>query len=360
MFAMAMFAVLSLVACRKVLVEENYGSRYYKSINGFDLLFEHLDSRFDVKRVSFWPKSVEKYQLILYLQMQSDSHEDQDQAWKTLQELSSSTVPSNHNILILGQGGTASYRFWTAQKQSNLKRSEKVNWYLDDQIAAYQNAIYSNQQLFFTSRTVLPAEPQDKNVYYHNETKPDFLQSAGSFELPQRIPLRYILNLYSIRRADTKPLLLRPLISVANGAFFAVSKIRESDRVNTSYYLISDSTPFLNYYLAENRNLRLLDYVLSTAMQGSFSDSVKEKPKLLIVDRIRTQDEQAQQEQSRISFLISPPWSLLSIASLCFIVMFAWSKLLRRQPITVPDREEQVGSLVDHFHSVGRQLKKKK
>src|SRR5690606_34362644 len=56
-----------LLGCQEPLVNESYGSINYESINGFDLMREHLASEYDVQNSSFLDaKKMSQYDLIIY------------------------------------------------------------------------------------------------------------------------------------------------------------------------------------------------------------------------------------------------------------------------------------------------------
>ncbi|MBW7857528.1 MAG: hypothetical protein H3C43_04365 [Leptonema sp. (in: Bacteria)] len=334
-----------LFNCTSNLVEESYGTVGEKSINGFDLLIERLESKYEVEQSSYIDiKKWNNYSLILYLQknpyymkLPKDLDKDIIEIVKAGEESLGKNEPMVP-VMIFQRGSTASAGFWQFQLQSLAKNKTEARNYIEAQI---QNA---NQIQELPSHFGL-RKWFDQDVIVYNYYKYDHRLMQ---RLPKTLPIRSVLG------STISPI---PKFSIytSQGIFF--NEILTETK--TPIYLISDTAPFLNFYMARSENVRLLDYVIEAAMhqRSGFDELLKKKPKILILDQFQTKEKKIEEEHSMFAVFFKRPYNLLGALLIILFGMFVWSRIKRDQLITVFELEDTDSDLIHHFQGVAERLK---
>lgn len=326
----------------KLLVEESYGTVGEKSINGFDLLIERLESKYEVEQSSYIDiGKLNNYSLILYLQknpyymkLPKDLDKDIVEILKNAEESLTQKEPLVP-VMIFQQGNTASAGFWQFQLQSLAKDKTKARNYVEAQIQQ-ANQIPELPSHFRKRKWF------DKDaIVYHYKFNDLFKQG-----LPKTLPIRSAVDPGGVREF---------LINTSQGVFF--SEIQS--QAKTPIYLISDTAPFLNFYMAQSENVRLLDYVIEQSIlnRTEYFRGLDHKPKILILDQFQTKEKKIEEEHSMFAVFFKRPYNLLGALLIILFGMFVWSRAQRDQPITVFELEDTDSDLIHHFQAVAERQK---
>ena len=401
----AIIGVLILfLGCQEPLVNESYGSVNYKSINGFDLMREHLASEYDVQNSSFLDdRKMSQYDLIIYFHKElapyesmieldrqiaemvrpqgvlpleptanSSSEEPEEELEEEAeektegQETASETAADNFDedidtvqgdaggsfksrdrpvaLLILQRGTTASTPFWSLQWTGLSPGKERARDFVADRIRADDMPEWLPESSFFFERRLLDKKPFEKRIYYNGAE----LAAYQGRPLPERIPAG--LAILPDEPEHIPVVYRRSLAAFSRGSYFIEAKIP-----GAYLFLVSDSAPFLNYHMMREGNVALLDFVVARSMKYRPRHN-EGKPKILILDRLLTREERMQEERSLFSVFLQPPWSLPAALLLLLFILFVWSRLLRDRPVTEIEPESREGDLMRHFDGVGRRI----
>lgn len=396
-----------LLGCQEPLVNESYGSVNYESINGFDLMREHLASEYDVQNSSFLDaKKMSQYDLIIYFhtelapydymieldrqiaemvrpegvlpleptsdssseEPEEESEEDSEEEAEG-QETASETAADDSDegiqeldtvqgdasgsfnsgdrpvaLLILQRGTTASTPFWSLQWTGLSPEKERARDFVADRIRADGMPEWLPESSFFFERRLLDKKPFEKRIYYNGAEQAAYQGRP----LPARIPAG--LAILPDEPEHIPVVYRRSLAAFSTGSYFVEATIP-----GAYLFLVSDSAPFLNYHMMREGNVALLDFVVARSMKYRPRDS-EGKPKILILDRLLTREERMQEERSLFSVFLQPPWSLPAALLLLLFILFVWSRLLRDRPVTEIEPESREGDLMRHFDGVGRRI----
>lgn len=340
--AMPILMLLVLINCTSKLVEESYGTVGEKSINGFDLLIERLESKYEVEQSSYIDiKKWNDYSLILYLQknpyymkLPKDLDNDIVEILKKAEESLTQKEPLVP-VIIFQRGSTASAGFWQFQLQSLAKDKTKARNYIETQIQQ-ANQIQELPSHFRQRKWF----DHDAIVYHY---KYNYLPMHG---LPKTLPIRSTVDPVAVNDF---------LITTSQGVFFAGF----ATQAKTPTYLISDTAPFLNFYMARSENVRLLDYVIEQSIlnRTEYVRTLDNKPKILILDQFQTREKKIEEEHSMFAVFFKRPYNLLGALLIILFGMFVWSRIKRDQPITLFELEDTDSDLLHHFQGVSERLK---
>lgn len=361
------------LGCKEPLVNESYGSVNHESINGFDLMLEHLTSKYDVQNALFLDaEKMSQYDLIIYFHRDLASHDSMieldrqitrmvrpeeeaavDDSDGNIQELDTVRGDANGSfnrterpvaLLIFQRGTTASTPFWSLQWTGLSPEKKRARDFVADRIRADDVPEWLPESSFFFERRLLAKKPFEKRIYY-DRTEQAAYQGRS---LPARIPAG--LAILPVETAPIPVVYRRCLACFSTGSYFIEATIP-----GAYLFLVSDSAPFLNYHMMRKDNVALLDFVIARSMKYRPRNS-EGKPKILILDRLLTRKERMQEERSLFSVFLQPPWSIPAALLLLLFIMFVWSRLLRDRPVTEIEPESREGDLMRHFDGVGRRI----
>ncbi len=343
-----LFLLLLLVACQRPLVNEDYGSA--RSINGFDLLLEHLQSIGDLHRSGFFDRSSHaRYDLVIYLQRDVFSEGQARYLDETIAGMvrPEATLPEGEeqgvidnepvSLLLFARGTTASGAFWSRQWKE-LPPDSKARQYAALQMkrAVFHDPAGSS---FFFERRRLAEEPFEKRISYGHARRTD---------LPSRIPAIYSIIPEHPEHVGGR--YRRTTIRFQGGGSFFVEAGLDGARV----FLVADSAPFLNYHMVRKENVALLDYIIKRSMKAR-PGSVK-KPQFLLLERLVNRENRMKEERTLFSTFFNPPWNLTTGLLLLLFLLYIWSRLLRDRPVTEIEPESREGDYTRHFEGVGRRI----
>lgn len=374
------------VACTDPLVNEDYGGRGHKSINGLDLFEEMLADEAEVSHSAYADSArISEADLVVYVQPRpfiapgemeaiaraldaapaapdvpgtksGDTSETPDDAPLSPESpdeeggvLKGDVAEPGHavSVLILQHGMSASRSFWwrLLQQFPEGAASGRVRTFIEGQLAgADPSSEIATTAHFFVRERLEGSEPS-ASLWYHPVDRLAFLLEKGS--LPARIPVAF--RIVDRTTPDDLAVYRRTIVGMPGGAFFAEGVM---DRAHL--FLVSDSSPFLNYHLALGENRTLLRFVLHRSLKYAAS---RAKPRILIVGGWKSAEEQLQEERSVLAFLVHAPWNVPFALLVLLFVLFVWARLSREAPVTEIADEDRDGDLLRHFQGLARRIR---
>jgi len=403
---------LLLIGCQDALVDESYGSVNYKSINGFDLMREHLQSKYDVQNSSFLDtKKLSQYDLVIYVQTElapsehmialdrqiaemvrppgvlplEESAEDVEKSEdEPASEQSSEETESEgtSNDEVGGDTDDADEATEEAEETEAVQGEAGGSFEEERPVALLilQRGTTASRPFWSRQWTALSPEKKRARDFVAErilaDGMPDWLPESSFFferellddrpfekrvyfngaeqaafngrPLPARIPAG--LSILPDDPDHIAAVYRRSIAAFSEGSYFV-----EATVPGAYLFLVSDSAPFLNYHLMRGDNAALLDFIIDRSMKYSVRDPER-KPRILILDRLLTREERMQEERSLFSVFLQPPWNLSAALLLLLFALFVWSRLLRDRPVTAIEPESSEGDLMKHFEGVGRRI----
>lgn len=343
--------LLLLLSCEKPLVHEDYGTVNGESINGFDLLKEHLASKYDVQTSSFFDRQ-KRYDLVIYLQKEHlpelammELHQAIIEMLQDEEETSGNSDAGSVALLILQRGTTASQAFWSRQGAALSTEKKEVHDFIAEQIRRDTVRDELTASSFFFERRRLKDRSIQKRIFCNHVNR------KACTDLPATIPAG--MAIIPQKPLHDSVVYLRSPVIFSTGSYFVEVRIPGKADV----FLVSDSAPFLNYHMMRRANVDLLDFIVRHSMKDR-SFRHEGKPKILILEHLLLREKRMEMERERLlySFLLQPPWNLPASLLLGLFLLFVWSRLKRERPVTEVEPESREGDLIKHFDGVGQRL----